>query len=68
MKSSIFAAFFEQKKAKERIRELERALESLQAKLGEQEDKSNKLYLHMYAKDQEAGPSTSKVRFVGRFS
>jgi hypothetical protein len=49
-------------KAKERIRELERELESLQKKLGEQEDKSNKMYLHMYAKEAEAGPSTSKVR------
>lgn len=48
-------------KAKERIRELERELESLQQKLGEQEDKSNKMYLHMYSKEQEAGPSTSKV-------
>jgi len=48
-------------KAKERIRELERLLESLQKKLGESEDKSNKMYLHMYAKEQEAGPSTSAV-------
>jgi hypothetical protein len=39
---------------------LERELESLQQKLLAQEDKSNKMYLHMYAKDQEqAGPSTS---------
>lgn len=49
-------------KAKERIRELERELEALQQKLCSQEDKSNKMYLHMYAKEQEAGPSTSKVR------
>lgn len=49
-------------KAKERIRELERELEALQAKLSVSEDKSNKLYLHMYEKEQEAGPSTSKVR------
>ena len=48
-------------KAKERIRELERSLESLQQKLTEQEDKSNKMYLHMYSKEQEAGPSTSQV-------
>lgn len=48
-------------KAKERIRELEKELESLQQKLHEQEDKSNKMYLHMYKKDCEAGPSTSRV-------
>lgn len=48
-------------KAKERIRELERSLESLQQKLAEQEDKSNKMYLHMYSKEQDAGPSTSQV-------
>lgn len=48
-------------KAKERIRELEKELESLQQKLNEQEDKSNKMYLHMYKKDCEAGPSTSRV-------
>ncbi|XP_059618837.1 protein quick-to-court isoform X2 [Phlebotomus argentipes] len=40
--------------AKERIRELEKELEVLQAKLREQEDKQNKMYLHMYAKGQEA--------------
>lgn len=40
--------------AKERIRELERQLEALQLKLEEQEDKSNKMYLHMYSKGQEA--------------
>lgn len=40
--------------AKERIRELERKLEALQSKLEEQEDKANKMYLHMYAKGQEA--------------
>lgn len=47
--------------AKERIRELERELEVLQAKLTEEEDKSNKMYLHMYSKEQEqvAGPSTA---------
>lgn len=50
-------------KAKERIRELERNLESLQQKLGDQEDKSNKMYLHMYSKEQEGGPSTSTVSF-----
>lgn len=49
------------KQAKERIRELERELEVLQAKLTEEEDKSNKMYLHMYSKEQEqvAGPSTA---------
>ncbi|CAH1708211.1 unnamed protein product [Chironomus riparius] len=53
--------------AKERIRELERELELLQQKFTEQEDKSNKMYLHMYAKDQEqAGPSTSTA--VARIS
>lgn len=52
--------FIDDIQAKERIRELERELEILQQKLAEQEDKSNKLYLHMYSKDQEqAGPSTS---------
>lgn len=40
--------------AKERIRELERQLEALQGRLEEQEDKANKMYLHMYAKGQEA--------------
>ncbi|KAG5675484.1 hypothetical protein PVAND_005384 [Polypedilum vanderplanki] len=46
--------------AKSRIRDLEQELETLQQKLAEQEDKSNKMYLHMYAKEQEqAGPSTS---------
>lgn len=40
--------------AKERIRELERQLEELQVKLQEQEDKQNKMYLHMFAKGQEA--------------
>ncbi|XP_055711237.1 protein quick-to-court isoform X2 [Phlebotomus papatasi] len=40
--------------AKERIRELEKELEELQARLHEQEDKQNKMYLHMYAKGQEA--------------
>uniref|UniRef100_A0AAG5DRB2 GRIP domain-containing protein n=1 Tax=Anopheles atroparvus TaxID=41427 RepID=A0AAG5DRB2_ANOAO len=40
--------------AKERIRELEKQLETLQAQLAEQEDKANKMYLHMYAKGQEA--------------
>jgi hypothetical protein len=39
---------------------LEQQLEALQAKLSTNEDKSNKMYLHMYAKEQEqAGPSTS---------
>ncbi|CRL02746.1 CLUMA_CG015845, isoform B [Clunio marinus] len=47
--------------AKERIRELEREVESLQEKLGEQEDKTNKMYLHMYAKEQEAVASTSRA-------
>lgn len=54
-------------KAKERIRELERQLESLQQKLGMQEDKTNKMYLHMYSQDQEAGPSTSRVSFNESF-
>ncbi|XP_050082399.1 protein quick-to-court isoform X2 [Anopheles aquasalis] len=40
--------------AKERIRELEKQLETLQAQLQEQEDKANKMYLHMYSKGQEA--------------
>ncbi|XP_058119650.1 protein quick-to-court [Anopheles ziemanni] len=40
--------------AKERIRELEKQLETLQAQLAEQEDKANKMYLHMYTKGQEA--------------
>lgn len=40
--------------AKEKIRELERQLEALQHKLEDQEDKSNKMYLHMYTKGQEA--------------
>lgn len=40
--------------AKERIRELERQLEDLQQKLQEQEDKQNKMYLHMFSKGQEA--------------
>lgn len=40
--------------AKERIRELERQLEELQQKLQEQENKQNKMYLHMFAKGQEA--------------
>uniref|UniRef100_A0A182P4A8 GRIP domain-containing protein n=1 Tax=Anopheles epiroticus TaxID=199890 RepID=A0A182P4A8_9DIPT len=40
--------------AKERIRELEKQLEKLQAQLQEQEDKANKMYLHMYTKGQEA--------------
>lgn len=45
-------------KAKERIRELERQLEALQQKLLDQEDKSNKVYLHMY-KQENDGASTS---------
>lgn len=44
--------------AKEKIRELEKQLEELQKKLQEQEEKQqqqqNKMYLHMYAKGQEA--------------
>ncbi|XP_039440189.1 protein quick-to-court isoform X3 [Culex pipiens pallens] len=40
--------------AKERIRELEKQLEELHLQLQEQEDKANKMYLHMYAKGQEA--------------
>ncbi|XP_049282045.1 protein quick-to-court isoform X1 [Anopheles funestus] len=40
--------------AKERIRDLEKQLEKLQAQLQEQEDKANKMYLHMYTKGQEA--------------
>ncbi|XP_061511621.1 protein quick-to-court isoform X1 [Anopheles gambiae] len=40
--------------AKERIRELEKQLEKLQTQLQEQEDKANKMYLHMYTKGQEA--------------
>jgi hypothetical protein len=42
---------------------LERELEALQQKLSLNEDKSNKMYLHMYKKEQEVvgnpGPSTS---------
>jgi hypothetical protein len=39
---------------------LEQQLEVLQQKLTETEDKSNKMYLHMYSKEQDqAGPSTS---------
>ncbi|XP_021701937.1 uncharacterized protein LOC5564482 isoform X2 [Aedes aegypti] len=40
--------------AKERIRELEKQLEELHSQLQEQEGKANKMYLHMYAKGQEA--------------
>ncbi|KAH8413051.1 hypothetical protein KR009_007738, partial [Drosophila setifemur] len=40
--------------AQQRIRELEKQLEDLQRKLMEQEDKQNKLYLHMYQQGQEA--------------
>lgn len=40
--------------AKEKIRELEKQLEDLQKKLQEQEDKQNKMYLHMYTKGQES--------------
>lgn len=40
--------------AKERIRELEKQLEELQQKLQEQENTQNKMYLHMFAKGQEA--------------
>uniref|UniRef100_A0A1L8DBV1 Putative quick-to-court isoform e n=1 Tax=Nyssomyia neivai TaxID=330878 RepID=A0A1L8DBV1_9DIPT len=40
--------------AKERIRELEKELDALQMKLQAQEDKQNKMYLHMYSKGQEA--------------
>lgn len=40
--------------AKEKIRELEKQLEDLQKKLQEQEDKQNKMYIHMYTKGQEA--------------
>lgn len=41
-------------KAKERIRELEKQLEKLQHQLELQGDKSNKMYLAMYTKGQEA--------------
>lgn len=37
--------------ARERIRELEKELERLQSQLNMQEDKSNKMYLHMFAKE-----------------
>jgi hypothetical protein len=40
--------------AKERIRDLEKQLENLQAQLQEQEDKANKIYLEMYIKGQKA--------------
>lgn len=40
--------------AKEKIRELEKQLEDLQKKLQEQEDKQNKMYLHMFTKGQES--------------
>lgn len=49
------------KQAKERIRELERELEMLQQKLTEEEDKSNKMYLHMYAKDQDQAETSLKA-------
>ncbi|XP_037927443.1 uncharacterized protein LOC119661985 isoform X2 [Teleopsis dalmanni] len=40
--------------AKERIRELEKQVDDLQRKLAEQEEKQNKMYLHMYQQGQEA--------------
>ncbi|XP_058449283.1 protein quick-to-court isoform X2 [Malaya genurostris] len=39
--------------AKERIRELEKQLEELHAQLQNQENKANKIYLHMYAKGHD---------------
>lgn len=39
--------------ARERIRELEKQLETLQKQLDQTEDKSNKMYLHMFSKGQE---------------
>lgn len=57
--SSIYANFKIWKiQAKERIRELERQLEALQQKLLDQEDKTNKAYLHLYAQEHD-GASTS---------
>lgn len=52
--------------AKERIRELERELEILQQKLLNEEDKSNKVYLHMYAKEHEEGASTSSTPSISK--
>lgn len=40
--------------ARERIRELEKQLETLQKQLDQTEDKSNKMYLHMYSQGQES--------------
>uniref|UniRef100_A0A336M3G4 CSON011423 protein n=2 Tax=Culicoides sonorensis TaxID=179676 RepID=A0A336M3G4_CULSO len=39
--------------AKERVHELEQALKSLQKKLEEQEDKNNKMYLHLVVKSND---------------
>ncbi|KAJ6647030.1 Serine/threonine-protein kinase grp, partial [Pseudolycoriella hygida] len=50
--------------AKEKIRELEKHLEDLQKKLQEQEDKQNKMYLHMYTKGQEAAPISHADKFL----
>lgn len=54
--------------AKERIRELERQLEELQQRLQEQENTQNKMYLHMFAKGQEAErmQQADKVSAIGR--
>lgn len=40
--------------AKEKIRELEKQLDALHEQLQGQENKTNKMYLEMYVKDQEA--------------
>lgn len=40
--------------AKEKIRDLEKNLDELQKKLQDQEDKTNKMYLHMYTEGQSA--------------
>lgn len=50
--------------AKERIRELEKQLEELHAQLQNQESKANKMYLHMYAKGQEAERQQQSDRVI----
>lgn len=55
-----------QTKAKERIRELERELEALQQKLLDQEDKSNKVYLHMYGQEHDGASTSSSTPSVAK--
>lgn len=52
--------------AKERIIELEKQLEELQHKLDEQEDKQNKMYLHMYTKDQATDTLSTSEKVIAR--